>query len=977
MRGSVLDGDFDVPLAAVDVQLISGEVSRRTETDDQGGYRFSGVQPGPYTLVFAKGGYQRTVRTDVVVQDGRVTDVNVSLSGEYTDMDEFVVTDMLGGLAGSEQALLELRLDSPSLMDTIGSDMMSRGGFSDVAQALRNVSGTTVADGKSAVIRGLPDRYVSSQMNGVRLPSANEDKRSVDLDLFPAAIVGSIQVSKTFTPDQQGDASGGAVNVETKGVPADPVLDVSLQLGYNTQVTNNSLFRSYDGGGVNTWGDGGDDREMQLDSLGGPWTGAVGTKPVGAPTDYKISGAFGDRWEYEKDVFLGGFLSFFYERDSAYRDNEREDSYWVEDPADGLTPETRQGSAGPDPQSSDFKTALYDITRSSESVQWGGLSTIGVETENHAVNLSYFYSHEAEDKTILAEDTRGKESYFPGYTPDDPTAPGNISGTTDAAPWLRSQSLIYTERTASSMQLAGKHTLPFGTKNPGEGFAWLRPEFDWTLAVSTADQSQPDKRQFASQWFAASYNPGAPPFLPPFTTDPFYRPLNPAANFNMGNFQRIWKEVSEDSDQYILDLKFPFATKHQDDGYFKAGVFSDSIDRTFNQDSFSNFGDQGSSGTLGWDDYWTDVWEGEGHPIDAATVDVDYTGKQNLDATYAMVDLPTSDRTTWIAGVRFESTEISTVNDPEADAVWYPPGSTGPVALSPGDGNVDFAQDDVLPALALVHELSDALTLRLAFSQTVAHQTFKELTPIQQQEYLGGPVFIGNPDLKMSGLDNYDLRLDYQPQAGSFLSVSVFDKRIEDPIEYVKTGSTFSFTTPLNYPSGRLSGLEFEVRQDLGLYTPALEGMSVGANATWISSEVELTPGEISAFDNLGTPITKRDMVKAPENLFNLFLTYDSDDGNTKLGLFYTVQGDTLETGAGIRDGNFVPSVYATEYDTLNFTWSQKLSKIWKLKFQAKNLTNPLIQEVYRSDYTGPDVVHTSYTKGIDYSLSLTASFQF
>ena len=95
------------------------------------------------------------------------------------------------------------------------------------------------------------------------------------------------------------------------------------------------------------------------------------------------------------------------------------------------------------------------------------------------------------------------------------------------------------------------------------------------------------------------------------------------------------------------------------------------------------------------------------------------------------------------------------------------------------------------------------------------------------------------------------------------------------------------------------------------------------------------------------------------------------------MSLFYTVQGDTLVAGAGQANGNFVPSIFATEYDTLNFSFSQKLSEHVSLKVQAKNLTNPRITEVYRSDFTGSDVVHTSYTKGIDYPIGLTAKFSF
>ena len=60
-----------------------------------------------------------------------------------------------------------------------------------------------------------------------------------------------------------------------------------------------------------------------------------------------------------------------------------------------------------------------------------------------------------------------------------------------------------------------------------------------------------------------------------------------------------------------------------------------------------------------------------------------------------------------------------------------------------------------------------------------------------------------------------------------------------------------------------------------------------------------------------------------------------------------------------------------------NFSLTQRLSQHLSLKLQAKNLTNPTIEEVYRSDFTGPDVTNTSYTRGIEYALSLSADFSF
>jgi TonB-dependent receptor len=974
IRGVVYDKDFDVPLGLAEVTIA--EIGARVTATEEGTYVFSQVPPGTYTLVFTKEGYARQVKSNVVVSDGQLTDIDMSMPGEFTEMEEFVVEDLQ--LGGGEASLLRLRLGSATFLDSISSDLMSRAGASDAASALRLVSGASVQDGKFAVVRGLPDRYVVSLMNGVRLPTADEDKRAVQLDQFPSTVIESIRVSKTFTPDQQGDASGGAVNLVLKGIPEQTILQFKGETSYNTQVGRRNDFLTSQGGGLSHWGKE-EGRDPQLDMLGQVWEGAAGVSPGDAPNDYKWSGAIGGKHEFDNGVKIGGFSSIFYERDSSFYDNGVDDSYWVTDPGQPLTPQTTQGA--PDPSGGgDFKTSLFDVTQATQSVQWGNLSTFGVESENHALGLTYLYMRTAEDTATLAEDTRGKEFFFPGHDPNDPAAAGNDPNNKTVAPYLRTETLEYTERTTSTIQFNGRHTIPIDEFGVEGLFMLQAPELDWTYAMSTATLDQPDKRQFGSFWWAESLNPGAPPFIPAFTEPALFQGYKPAANFTLGNFQRIWKKIEEESDQYALNLKFPFKQWTDSEGYFKFGVFNDRTTRTFNQDTFSNFNDQSTfNGEFG--EFWSASFPFEPHPITDGPpfVDVDYRGKQEISASYAMADIPLTDFLNVIGGARFESTDISIVNFPEEDAMWFPEGSVSGVALAPGDADVDFQQDDVLPSLAFKLTPFEPITLRASYSETVARQTYKELTPIQQQEFLGGDVFIGNPELRMSALQNYDLRLDYTPYEGGLISVSWFRKDITDPIEYVQRVATFTYTTPVNYPTGRLRGYELEFRQSLGHFWEPLEGLAVGANATFIDSKVELPPDEIAAFNDPGilAPLSNRDMTNAPEHLYNLYVTYDFAPTGTQLALFYTVQGDTLVAGAGQSDGNFVPSIYAREYGTLNFSLSQKLFKYFKLQFQAKNLTDPEIEEVYRSEFIGADVTKSSYTRGIDYSLSLSAEFIF
>lgn len=982
IRGVIYDKDFDVPLGAAEVSIV--ETGQKVKSTDEGHFVFSQVLPGMYTLVFSKEGYIRLVKADVAVSAGQLTEVDVSLSGEFTEMDELVVQDLkIGG--GTEAGLLTLRLESPALLDSISADLMSRAGASDAAAALNLVSGATVQDGKFAVIRGLPDRYVNSQMNGVRLPSADADTRAVELDQFPSVVIESIQVSKTFTPDQQGDASGGAVNLVIKGIPDETALQLSSQVSYNTQVTGRDDFLTYKGGGVDFLGI--DDGGRDIFEPGFDNDDTVGVSRGDAPIDYKWSLAGGGKHEFENGIKVGGLASVFYERDSSFYDNGIDDSYWElgTDADKNLEPKTDPGITT---RGEDFDSFLFDKTEGSEEVKWGGLGVVGVEFEDYAkLKFLYLYTRAAEDTATLLENTRGKAFFYPTYDPNDPSTEGHEHPGT--SPYLRLETLRYTERATQTMQLNGEHTVPIPNWGIENLFEFLSPKVDWTLARSSADSEEPDKRQFGSRWIPLGGG--------------IHNVYKPSANFSFGNLQRIWKEIAEDSEQFFVNVKFPFRQWSGDEGYLKFGVFRDRVDRSYDQESLGNFGDQSTFPARPFvdpghpfDEFWSAVFPSETHVITDGPpfIDVDYEGDQKIFAWYHMMDLPLTSYLNLIAGFRYESTDIGIVNFPDSKSFipsenrysieWIIPGPgrlTTPFRPDDDRPNPDFSQDDVLPAIGVVVTPVKEVTLRASYSETVARQTFKELSPILQQEYLGGDVFVGNPFLEMSALKNYDLRADYAPYEGGLVSISYFVKSVRNPIEYVSritgTGGGFTYITPVNYPKGTLSGFEFEVRQELGHFWEPLKGLAVGANATLIDSEVRILEEEVTALVGAGFPMKTRDMTNAPEYLYNINLTYDYEPTATQFAVFYTVRGDTLVTGAEVSRGNFVPNVYETEYATLNLSVTQKIGKHFKVRFQAKNLTDPKIEEVYRSEFTGPDLVKTSYSKGIELSLSVGAEFTF
>ena len=158
IRGSVLDQDFGDPLTGARIQVQ--ELDRTVQSQAGGAFIIEDVPPGVYTITASKNGFNKVFKRDVLVNAGKLTDLTLELAGKVFEMNELVVTgsDLV---AGSEVALLEIRQETTSLMDSIGADLMSKAGASDAADALKLVVGTTVKDGKFVtenIFNGLRDQ---------------------------------------------------------------------------------------------------------------------------------------------------------------------------------------------------------------------------------------------------------------------------------------------------------------------------------------------------------------------------------------------------------------------------------------------------------------------------------------------------------------------------------------------------------------------------------------------------------------------------------------------------------------------------------------------------------------------------------------------------------------------------------------------------------------------------------------------------
>ena len=234
--GKVVDRDGGVPLGGARITIVGTSLSTSTKVD--GRFAFQDVPAGTVTLRAAMIGYAPKSVVNVIVTEGGVTTQDISLGSEATQLEELTVTAQVE--QGSVNAALDEQRYSVAIVNAISAEQIARSPDSDAAAALQRMSGATIQDGKYLNMRGLGDRYTQASLNGARIPSPEPERKVVPLDLFPSALLSEITTAKTFTPDQAGDFSGGAVNIKTREFPGRRYLAFSVSAGFNDAVTGKS-----------------------------------------------------------------------------------------------------------------------------------------------------------------------------------------------------------------------------------------------------------------------------------------------------------------------------------------------------------------------------------------------------------------------------------------------------------------------------------------------------------------------------------------------------------------------------------------------------------------------------------------------------------------------------------------------------------------------------------------------------------------
>ena len=946
IRGTVIEDEsgFEV----IGANILVQETGTGNITDIDGKFTID-VDPGVYTLQVSYIGFQTLTIEGVEVKSDEVNVLGeIRLSEEGLELEEVVVKAT--AIRTTEAALMTIKKKSPQMLDGISSSLMKLTGDGTAVEAAKRVTGVSIEGGKYVYVRGLGDRYSKTTLNRVDIPGLDPDRNTIQMDIFPTALVSNIVVSKNFTAEMPADFTGGLLNIETKDFPDDKILSVSASLGYNPQMNLNSEFLSYTGGGTDFLGfdDGtrdlpsgarsdvvpepisvitGDFTDQDVADFVGSFNPDFAAEQQTSFLDFSLSVSYGDQINLTKEDSnedkgtLGYIFSASYKNDYTYYDDAFFGEYQrlsANEELDLRYANTKQGSIG------------------ENNILIGLLGGLAYKKGNSKYRLTVMRFQNGEKRAGQFDiDNNGDAVGQSGFI-------------------AVSENLEYNQRSLTNVLLNGTHKF-------GGDKSW---ELDWRLSPTLSTVDDPDIRRAAfsiGQTGSIFINAG-----------------------EGGNPARLWRSLSELNAVSKVDLtkNYRFAGEAAKLKFGGSYTFKERDYEILLYD-FQFFGgsqifpDADPNLILQPERIYPtgNIYVQSGNIFPNPN---EYNSTATTTAFYVSNEADLLPRLKTIIGVRAEQfVQKHTGRDV--------------IAAQGGDGN-ELNDEEVLnaldffPSANLIYSLADDMNLRAAYSRTIARPSFKELSFAQIIDPLSNRIFNGGlfsyPDwdgnLVETRIDNFDLRWELFQQGGQLFSVSGFYKRFDNPIELVRiptqqTGNEFQ---PRNVGDGQVFGVEFEIRKNLAFISPAMDKLSFNTNVTFVESRIDMTDTEFNArknFERRGETIeSTREMAGQAPYVINAGLTYNDTEQGWAAGLFYNVKGETLTViGSGLY-----PDVFSEPFHSLNFSVNKRLGaeKKTTIDLKVSNILNDR-REAFFQSFNAQNEIFNSVNPGVNFSLGLSHQF--
>jgi len=919
IEGRLVSADDGRPIENARV-FISG-VSSDIRSDAEG--RFSaGAPAGLRSVSVLHSGFNTLTRDNIEVTEGGTASLDLELTPAGSEMPEFVV--IAPYISGSLASVMAERRDSDGVTDVLSAEQISRAGDSDVAGALRRVTGLTLVNGRYIYVRGLGERYSSVLLNNAMIPSPDPTRRVVPLDLFPTDVIEAVVVQKTASPNLPGEFGGGTVLLRTIAFPAELTAKLNGKIGYREYTTGKDGL-TYDGGGTDWLGKDDGTRAMP-DSLAEAtadgeflrprsFTNPDGFSPeeiemfgedVATKSSYDVydktlppnlglSGAIGDSYEFGKGNRWGFMGAFKY------------DNSWVN------VQETRKTYSAIASGGLQLKDDI-EVYRTVNFIDLSGFANVGVEfAQDQNIGFNAMLLRQASDQSKISQGIEENQN-------------------------LQRYELQWIENQLVNYQLLGSHVLPFKE--------W---SIDWQYTDATATRDEPNTRNYRRD----------------DDNDDGEYLISTRSDSN----SQSWSYLKDNMNNWSVDSVLPLTFGSH--GLALGGGLADvQRDRDASIRTFTFQGNRipQEALNLSWEEFLSPEFIGpNGLQLKESTRATDtYTATQSLDALYFNLDLSLYNEKFRIsAGAREEDNQQEVVTNDLSNP------SAPPVV-----GSID--QTDWLPSTAFTWAYSASAQFRLAYAESLNRPDFREMSPAPYLDPLLDLITVGNPNLVTASLKNYDARWEYYFSPSESFSLAAFYKDIANPIEKtLSSGGSGQIITLQNALGATLYGAEVDYYQsldwvrnhdwlnwledfNLGFIGPFdWDNFFIAFNFAWIESNVEID-SSLTTQTNADRPLQGQ----SPW-VVNLQFGYSNPEGNTEWTVLFNEFGERISQ-AGVLGQ---PDIYEQPIPQLNFVYKRSFAEHWLLTLKLKNLLNPDVE------FTQGTEITRTFRPGREFSAELKWAF--
>jgi TonB-dependent receptor len=918
--GKVYDKTNAEELIGASVYLLNS--STGTITDFNGSYELNEIPKGQQKIICQYISYQNDTLEINISED---VAFNFQLLEETITLGSI---DLITKVNRKEESyVVNLQKKSAGMLNTLSKKQMSITGSSNAADAVKNVSGVNVQGGKYVYVRGLSDRYSLVTLNGIALPSLDPNKNSVQMDLIPSNVIDNILVFKTFTPDLPGNFTGGLVDVNTSDFPDSLELNFNYSTGYRSLSNLNSNFTGQKSSSTDWLGydDGSRDRPSFVQQNG---------------INFFNPSSFADAYSYAQTQDLN-IAEMTY--DEFLSSDER--WKWLEQARinanDSLTIATQSFSNNWNPEK--FKSGLNQSINFSlgnkytfgenqigfnsgvnykkkyafyEDAQIGRYKQTGINAETLTAqktgtesrgdehvfgsifmnaSLHFNQKHKIKFVSMLNQNGQSSARYFSGENRSD--AFGLFE---------EQRTQRYMERQLKTSQISGTHLFE----------AHKKSELTWNFGHTKSYQNTPDLKVFTNSYEYL--------MLEDEDTGDFYQDTAPTYSIQPNLYSaptRYYRFLKENN----TNLKIDYKRNLNEEEFIKIGLSYLEKNRE-NQEFRYTYNSNGIGYNNSIDDYFSTENTIVGQSINgnggnAAFINVldnteirnQFTAEQIIMSTYIMGTLKPLEVLEVTAGIRLEDTAIQAQSQDASQTI----------------GKLDNL--DFLPALNLKYNIDEGTQIRMSYGRTLARPSFREIAPTAWFDFETSFQFIGNPELKRTLVNNFDLRIEkYLPGAG-LISVSGFYKQFNNPIEQVMNPQAQNVELSWrNVQEANVLGMELEYKKKFVLEEG--EYLTLGFNTSIIHSKTQIDPLElelIRAFDPEHS--ATRPMYGQSPYIVNLYTQYQMAGWN--VGANFNVSGKSIVI---VQKG--AVDVYEAPKPMLNLKVDKQMSKRTKLSLSASNI---------------------------------------